>query len=241
MKKTLLFLSMLACGLTMNAQFTVSDRAGNLLSDGDVLEYNSLDFDSASYKYYVTNVGTSDIYTRIEFVSASNATGSSFEVCYGQCYTGISVGQNLPDSPEYVALTPGEVTLDGNHFFNYDAGNGTDELNYVFRFYQVEADGVTETGTPLTFTYRYTPVLGVQDVNKLNVSLTSTIIDREMTINAAEGLDLSIYSIQGKLVKTAKIEAGRTTVDVSDLSSQIYLVKFNNNQGVVETIKVVVK
>lgn len=241
MKKTLLFLTFLTFGICANAQYTVSDRAGNLLSDGDVLNYSTLDFENSSYQYYVTNTSGSNINMRIEFLSAENSTGSGFEVCFGQCYTGIAVGQTIPEAPEFVTLTPGEVTLDGNHFYNFDAGNGTDILNFVFRFYQVEDDGVTETGTPLTFTYRYTPLLATQDFNKLNVSLNSTLIDREMTVNAVEGLDLSIYSIQGKLVKTAKIEAGRTTIDVSDLASQVYLVKFNNNQGVTETIKVVIK
>jgi hypothetical protein len=169
MKKNLLLVCLLFGAAVMNAQFTVEDHDGNLIEDGDVVAYNSIVFEEASLEFFVNNTSTGEIRTRIEFVSATNADGSQMELCYGECYTGITIGENYPVGFD-VVIAAGDQTGLGNHMYNADPGNGTDVLDYVFRFYEVDAGG-NEIGTPLSMTYRYDPLLGVNDQNALDLQL----------------------------------------------------------------------
>lgn len=243
MRLKLFLLSLLGTVALAQAQYTVTDRAGNVLHDGDVLEFGTLGPDpAASYDFYVTNDNPSEeIYTRIEFVDAINADGSMFELCYGQCYTGITIGQTVPPAPEVLAIGVGETTLEGNHFLNADPGNGTDNLDYIFAFHQYEADGVTEIGTPLTFTYRYNPTLAVKDNTKVDLTIQSTMVGNELVLQVNEPIDMQIYDLRGRMVKQAHFETGRQVVNTADLSSQVYLARFSNGNGASQTTKIIVR
>src|SRR5210317_2060509 len=129
MKKNLLLLSILFVGIfSMNAQFTVEDEEGNPIEDGAVITYGVTTYPEASLDFFVNNTGTEPIYTKIEFVSAVNADGSMMELCYGLCYTGITIGNSYPPNIEYVEIAPGGQTGPGNHLYNADPGNGTDVI-----------------------------------------------------------------------------------------------------------------
>ena len=123
--------------------------------------------------------------------------------------------------------------------YNSDPGNGTDTLIYTFRFYQIDMAG-NEIGDPLTVIYRYDPLLGVNS-NELNVNLFSTSITDDLVLTVDEELDLMVYDLQGRIVKSQKLEIGRQQINMSDLSSQMYLLHFQNNRGVSYTTKIVVK
>lgn len=244
MKLKLLLLTVLGSVAMANAQFTVKDGEGNVLHDGDVLEFATYGYNNnANYDFYVTNDNPSEtIYTRIEFVDAVNATGEFFELCYAlQCYNNLSIGQTVPPAPEVFPIAVGETTGEGNHFLNVDPGNGVDVLDYVFTFHQYEADGVTEIGTPLTFTYRYNPTLGVSENNTVDLTLQSTVVSNEMVLNVNEPIQMLIYNMQGKVVKQGQFEAGRQTVNVSNLSPQTYIVQFKNQKGAVQTDKIIIQ
>lgn len=244
MKLKLLFLSLIGAIGIANAQYTVTDTSGYVLQDGDIKEFSEYGYGTTgNYDFFVTNDNPSDIiYTRIEFVSATNATGDYFELCYAeQCYTGLSVGQTLPPIPDVYPIAVGGTTGAGNHFLNNDPGNGVDMLDYVFAFHQYEADGVTEIGTPLTFTYRFNPTMGVEDINTVNLTIQSTVVSSQMVLNVNEPIQMLMYDIQGRLVKQSRFEAGNQVVNVSDLSAQTYIVQFRNTNGAVKTVKIVVK
>jgi hypothetical protein len=240
MKLNLLFLSALFVTLSMNAQYTVEDENGNAVADGTIITYGTLTYPEASFDFYVNNTSATEaIRMKIEFVSAVNADGSSMELCFGLCYTGITIGQSYPPNAEFVEILPGGQTLPGNHMYNADPGNGTDILTYTFRFYQIDMAG-NEIGDPLTVVYEYNPLLGVNS-NELNVNLFSTSITDELVLTVDEELDLMVYDLQGRVVKSQKLEIGTQQVNMSDLSSQVYLMHFQNNRGVSYTAKVVVR
>lgn len=239
MKKNLLFMCMLFGAVAMNAQFTVEDDEGNFIEDGDVVAYNSIIFDEASLEFFVTNTSSDEIRSRIEFVSATNADGSQMELCYGECYTGITIGENYPVGFDIV-IAPGAQTGLGNHMFNADPGNGTDVLDYVFRFYQVDVAG-NEIGTPLSMTYRYDPLLGVNDQNMLDVTIASTVVTSQIIATTFEPLDVTIYDLQGRRVLSQKLDVGQQAIDVSNLRSQMYIVQFENTEGASQTTKIVVR
>jgi hypothetical protein len=240
MKQKLLFLGILIASFSMNAQYTVEDHLGNQMLDGGMVVFNEITYPEASWDFFVNNTSTTEtIRMKIEFVSAVNADGTQMELCFGLCYTGITLGWSYPPNAEYVEILPGDQTLAGNHMYNADPGNGTDVLEYVFRFYQIDATG-TEIGEDLTMTYRYDPLLGVDDVDALNINVYATSISNELVVEVDEAMQLSVYNLQGRVVKRQNIEAGTSQVNMSDLSSQMYLVHFENNRGVSHTTKVIV-
>tara|TARA_B110000285_G_scaffold181338_1_gene204651 strand:- start:43 stop:798 length:756 start_codon:yes stop_codon:yes gene_type:complete len=240
MKLKLFLLGVLSTSLSMNAQYTVEDENGNTVLDGATVTYGTLTYPEASFDFYVNNTSaTETIRMKIEFVSAVNADGSNMELCFGLCYTGIVVGQSYPPNADYVEVLPGSQTFAGNHFYNADPGNGTDTLIYTFRFFQIDTAG-NEIGDPLTLIYQYNPLLGVNS-NKLNVNLFSTSIADQLVLTVDEELDLVVYDLQGRVVKSQRLEMGTQQINMSDVSPQMYLLHFQNNRGVSYTAKVVVK
>ena len=71
--------------------------------------------------------------------------------------------------------------------------------------------------------------------------MSSTVILNDMQVSAVEELNMEIYSLQGKLVSSEKINIGQQLISMSNLSSQMYIVKFSNDEGASKTIKVVKK
>ena len=241
MKKILFLFSLLFSIMPMNAQFTLEDSDGTLISDGNVIEFGVLGYPDANWDFYVNNTSTTDdIYMKILFESAVQADGSMMELCFGTCWSDITIGNIYPPNEQFIAIAPGEQSGIGHHLLNSDPGNGTDVIEYVFKYYQIDENG-TEIGTPLRITYRYNPLLGIEDFNRLDVSILSTIIQNEMIVDTPEDLDLKVYDLQGRLVKSQKINAGQQSINMSDLKTQVYIVHFKNVQGLLKTVKVIVK
>lgn len=244
MKLKLLFLSLIGSVGIANAQYTVTNDRGDILQNGDVLEYGTYGYDvGADYIFFVTNDNpTETIYSRLEFVDAINADGSMFEICYaGQCYTDIPIGFTAPLTPNVLPIAPGESTPGGDHILNGDPGDGVYMIDYICAFHQYEADGVTEIGTPLTFTYRYNPTLGVNENSIVKLKVQSTVISNQMVLEVNEPVSMFVYDLTGRVVKQGNFETGRQEVNMSDLSAQVYILKFKNENGATQTTKIVVQ
>ena len=242
MKKILLLVAVLFAAFTMNAQYVIKGEEGNEFTDGEVFEFANVGDPDGLLNFYITNTSTESIYMRIEFASAVNpvdAEGSGFQFCLDLCYDSIEVGDTAPPAPNRKEILAGATTGFGNHFLRY-GDEGTELEEYNFRFYQTDIDG-NDIGNSLTITYRYNPILGVNDVNELGVTIASTVIFNDMQVNAVEELNMEIYSLQGKLVNNQKINVGQQLINMSNLSSQMYIVKFSNYEGASKTIKVVKK
>ena len=245
MKIKLFLIATLGCFAMASAQYVVVDRGGNVLNNGDVKEYGSIVYLESEFEFFVTNTNpTDEIYTRIECIELQNSTTNTFEqLCYGLCYNDIEIGDTVPPSvdPAY-AIPVGVTTGLGNHFWNNDEGNGSDNVDVKFAFRQYsDPAGTIEIGTPLIFTYRYNPTLGVNSNTKLNLTIQSTVVSNEIVLQIAEPVQMIMYNIQGKVIKQASFEIGRQVVNVSDLSSQAYILQFKNQTGGVQTTKILVQ
>lgn len=238
MLKKLLFVCLTLWAVGANAQFTVESHAGDPILDGDVVAFNEV---GAELPFYVYNTSSSNINMKIEFVSTGNGDPSMMELCFGLCYTGITVGHSYPGNQTGITIVPGQhQDSTGDHFLNTDPGNGSEVLDYVFNFYQVDDSG-HPIGASLTMTYRYDPNLGVDEVSKLNVTMYPKVVKNFLTIEAEESLEMNVYNLQGRLVKSEALSVGENQVEMSDLASQIYLVRFTNESGEFQTSKVIVE
>ncbi|MFT4698977.1 MAG: hypothetical protein ACI9SJ_002135, partial [Flavobacteriaceae bacterium] len=53
-----------------------------------------------------------------------------------------------------------------------------------------------------------------------------------------EDLTLQVYDINGKVIMSQNLEAGQQRIDMSQLSTQYYILHFTNNKGVSDVVKV---
>lgn len=237
MRHKILLIGMCFVSLTMSAQFTVETHAGDPILDGDIVSFGQV---GAELSFYVYNTSSSDINMKIEFVSVQNGDQNEMELCFGQCYTGIEVGKSYPLNG-VITIAPGQhQTSSGDHFLNLDSGNGSDVLDYVFKFYQVNDQGF-QIGTPLTFTYRYDPNMGIPDKEKMAISVYPTVVEDMMMVDSNEELEMEVYSLLGSLVKSTELSRGKNQISMSDLASQVYLVRFKNENGDMLTKKIIIK
>ncbi|MGJ8667505.1 MAG: T9SS type A sorting domain-containing protein [Patiriisocius sp.] len=237
MKLKLLLFGFLFSAIVVNAQFTVSDENGQPIVDGDVIAVNSNDPSIATKDFFVTNTGTETIFSSIKYVSTD--TPSPFQVCYGgQCYDNIVVGNSYPPVSAPQVIEPGASTGQGNHFL-YTGPEVTSPVNHVFRFYQVDASG-NEIGEDLTITYLYDPTLGLGD-NEISIfDLTSTVVNDELLFNLTDDVDITIYDMRGRVIKSKKkLTKGTKREPVGDLLPQLYIVKVTNDRGVSQSVRFV--
>ena len=106
MKKKLLLLTLFLVAFVVKAQYVIVDQNGDEITEGMIYETNSLEYDLAELQLYVTNHGSDPINMRIEFVSAVNGNGDGFQLCFGECYIDLDLGQSVPPTPGFIA--PGE-------------------------------------------------------------------------------------------------------------------------------------
>ncbi len=241
MKMKLLLTALLFAGLSANAQFTVETHAGDAILDGGVYDFNTVEYPDAALSFYVNNESTTEqINMRIEVVSFTNTDGSMMELCFGDCFSGVASAQTYPINA-FVTIEPSSTqTSTGDHFFNMDAGDGSSIITYQFRFIQVDSD-LNEIGDDLSITYNYDPALGVNDVNKLEVSVYPTVTNSEVNVSLQENATVEVYDLRGRVVLAQALEAGNSKLNLSNLASQAYILKFTNQRGASQTTKVVVR
>ena len=239
MKNTLLIAVFLTTfALFAQNPYTVSDQDGEEVTEGMVITMNDFGVPDGSFDYFVTNDSDDDINMRIEFVSALNADGSGFELCFDQCFIDLVIGQSIPPPPNFVTILAGETTPSGNHFAA--TIESTEVQDYNFRFYLTDSEGA-DIGNDLNFTYRYDPTLGLNDIKELGVEITSTVIFNSMEVNTLEEMNMFIYSLQGQLINSQMLYSGNQIINLSYLSPQVYIVKFKTKEGISKTLKIIKK
>lgn len=244
MKKILLsVLVVLSFSVNSVAQFTVSKTDGTPLTNGQTLTFNSIVYAQASLALKITNTASAAINLRITCQSMTNTNGQLMEVCFGpDCYGTTAVGDVFPSSGSVNILTGGIDT--SCHLFNNDLGISTSvPVDYVFKIYQINNFG-TQIGTPFIFTYRYDATLSNTTIvgqSSKSVTLKSTTVSNNLDFEVNLKSDFSIYDLSGKSVLTNDLDYGNQTVDVSNLTSGLYLINFVNENGDTSCVKFIKK
>lgn len=247
MKKITLLVVAVLLGMAVHAQFHVTSNHGDI-EDGDVLTFTGLDKNDSSIEYEIHNDSDEPIDMRVRMVSFENTDGEDFEICLGQCYYKVIENTTYPLAlGGYVTIEPGESQeegAEGDHFWNKALGtNPEEDVTYVIQFEQLDPSHSYATET-LEFTYVFEyDELSVENHNQeVDVQILNTVTqDGELKIENKESINLEIYNLIGQKVKTAKFNSGKNTIDVSNLSSQVYLARFSNDKGQTFTKKIIVR
>lgn len=76
----------------------------------------------------------------------------------------------------------------------------------------------------------------------LSVQIRGTMITNgKLAIDTQCPIQMQVYNMLGQEVKSASLASGLNTFDVSDLSAQVYLLRFYNAQGETKTQKVIIE
>lgn len=249
--KKIIFSALVLFTFSVNAiaQFTVSKTDGTPVTSGQTLTFNSIVYSQSSLALKITNTASGAINLRMMCQNMTNTTGLGMEVCFGtDCYSDTSINQVFPPLDSAPTHGPINIAVGGfdttSHFFNNNLGISTTvPVDYVFKIYQVSNFG-TEIGTPFIFTYRYDATLSINTVGGLStksVTIKSTTIENNLDLEVNSKSDFTIYDLNGKLVLANKLDYGMQSVDVSNLSSGLYLINFIDEKADAFSLKFVKK
>ena len=228
MKRILPF-AFLFIGISTQAQIALSRHDNTPITDGQIVAFNTIAFPAAEMDFYVRNLcATTTTNVKISCEALVNNDGTGFELCFGnECLSFVEQGEVYPSIP--VILAPNGVNGNFDHLLNTNAGSGTFPKDYVFRFYQINGSGIEFSNS-------------INDINQLETSgviVKSTLVDNELSLDVLKPNQMTVFDITGKLVNQTKLAYGIQTVDVSNLSSGVYVLKFTSEEGRVSTKKII--
>lgn len=237
MKKILLvfFVTIHFCSY---GQFTFTDHSGNPIVNGSVRTFQTANAENAKLKFYITNVGTNPIDVRIRCTNIIGGNGVGFQLCYGGlCHDNIVVGVTYPDYQ--FLLNAGQ----NNGNFDYFVNNfvSSTPIDFQFEVFGLDSTGFP-TGQSLNFTYRYDSTLGIEsteNLSKMGINIENTTVKSDFKFNATQNGKLSIYNLNGQLISESQFNEGNQNINLSNLSSAIYIANFSTNEGKSSSVKLI--
>ncbi|MCF8331309.1 MAG: C10 family peptidase [Bacteroidales bacterium] len=113
----------------------------------------------------------------------------------------------------------------------------TSSSNRVFVEFHTDGSG-QGLGWKLKYT---TTATSVQDEELSNIQITPNPVNDFVMISGLKKVQLDIYSLDGRLMKSEKLEAEKNRINVSSLSSGIYMVVLTSDNGHRNVKKLVVR
>lgn len=199
--------------------------------------------EAAKLHLVVNNVGTASIKVAAEVVEMTNTDGTLAQFCIGgpsgNCFNEIEVGGYYPNAS-------GGVVQPGSNWGNFDYFTNLDPTNlaeYKLRFVQINDDGSEVPDTNFYISYKYDEnAMSVTDVNSLAIAQVYPTVAKGFTnVNLKENANVQIINLEGKSVKTLKLNSGESKLDLSGLAPGVYWIQFKGVSGMNTTTKVVVK
>lgn len=207
------------------------------INNGDIITFSTLG-ESSNLNFRIKNTSATPLDIKVKCMSLLNATGNQFQLCYGgSCFDGITVNGTYPDY-EYLLAPGASNPSQGEHFQNNDAGNNA-AVEYVFKVYAVGAES-----EGITFTYRYDPNLStspIKELSAMGINLQNTIINNEMTLNSLTSGKVNLVTVNGQQLATYSFVAGTQNINLSHLSTGIYIATFQTTDGKLSQIKLLKK
>ncbi len=233
MKKITLSILFSMVFLNAFSQFAFKKSDGTPITDGTVLTYGP---GSNYLNFRVQNTSNQDLDIKIKCTNLVNTTGSQFELCYGgSCYDSVALNGVYPEYEN--PLMPGQSNpSQGDHFVNFNAGNG-EVMELHFSVYPIGFES-----NAINFVYRYDPLLGVNSfeaLSLLGINVENTTINSDFKFNSTQSGKLAIYNLNGQLINEVQFSEGSQNVNLSGLSSAIYIANFSTNEGKTSSVKII--
>jgi len=243
---TFLILFSLSSYSQIEYAITLEDLEGNSYSDNDVLQFDSFEYPDASFTFKIRNNISETIRVRVEVESFSGTDGSMMELCFGECYFGVSLGQAYPinQAQPYVFIAANDTQIaDGDHFFNSDPGNGDVPVEYSFRFYMCDENGEelvsqAELQTDFSINYYYSASLGLNNLDDLK--LVYYVLNDKLFINSESNLSLKIYDLAGKIISENPIFSGYNSIDIMNLLEKHVILTFESEGSQITSKKILI-
>jgi hypothetical protein len=248
MKKIIIVIACFSSLLSFS-QMTMKKLDGTPIINGDVLTYSVLgdpetasSADPAYLGLKIYNSSANAINVKMRLISMSNADGNNLQFCIDPiCIGTITVGSSYPSSGNSVVPGNGQ-NGSFDHFINNNPGNGTSNVEYVLKFYMVNSFGA-EIGNSITFTYRYSPALGVATnaLENAGINAKSTLVDSQFEFDANSNGNAGLYDLNGRMITTINYVSGYNYLDVSNLNASVYILNFTNEEGKKAALKIIKK
>lgn len=215
------------------SQFAFKKSDGTPITDGTVLTYGP---GSNYLNFRVQNTSSQDLDIKIKCTNLVNTSGSQFELCYGgSCYDSVALNGVYPEYEN--PLAPGQSNpAQGDHFVNFNAGNG-EVMELHFSVYPIGFEN-----DAINFVYRFDPLLGVnsfENLSSIGINIENTTIKSDFKFNATQSGNLSIFNLNGQLVKEYKFSEGSQNLNLSEMSSAIYVANFSTLEGKTSSVKLI--
>lgn len=216
------------------AQFTFETLSGTPIPDGSIFTYGTYADNDSKLKFKVTNTTSFPIDIKIVCTSITNGDGTGFELCYGGvCNDNIALSGMYPDY-DY-PLGPGENNGNFDHFVNNNPGDGS-SMEFVFSIYAIGYES-----NAITMTYRYSPDMNIgsfENLSSIGVNIQNTVVSNNLLFNSIREGMVSIININGQIVADYKFTEGDQTLNLSGLSSDVYIAKFTTSEGASSAVKI---
>lgn len=244
MKRIYLTALLLTVANLINAQITILDGNGNIIEDGSVFEFNTVDEGpwvenpESKLSFYIQNNTSSPIEVKGAMVEIIGSNGSGVQFCMGDCLNVVNENSVVPMGNSTFPIGSNQTTGPGIYFWNLNSSS--EYASYKFKIYQADSSG-NQIGTPIHMTYIYSATASTPDITlqKLGVQLNNTLVDNELLFTTTSAMSMQVVDLNGRSVATQSFEEGNNRYNTSGLTSGIYIVKFTNNQGQTATVKIV--
>ncbi|UMY66638.1 MULTISPECIES: T9SS type A sorting domain-containing protein [unclassified Flavobacterium] len=224
--------------LALQAQITVTTD-GNVITNGQIFTFNTTAI-ASELPFRVANNTSEPIFLKLKMTNMTNTTGSSVQFCFGVCLYNVSAGLLVPPSFP-IEIAPGDITPNGDHFWNSNAGDGINyPIEYTLTFVETTDDG-TYVGDLLSFKYQYNPNLSVgtfADLAKLGVQVKQTKVTNAVDVESQEPVMMEVFNLNGQSLRHATIN-GQQSVDLSGLATGAYLLHFTSKTGAQANIRII--
>lgn len=236
--KNVLFAFIVMSVATLNAQFSMFTSEEYAISNNQTFTFNNTDAATSKFGYKILNYSSNMILMKAQIVDIVGSDGSDFEICFGgSCYNSVTKGQVIPQDP--VAIQAGQYQ--GNYDHMWNKNTSADKISYKIKFYMIDNMGA-ETGTPFYINYVYDKNMSVQDIkDSSDILFSNTIVKDKLHISIKENANLSIYTVDGKLVKKANLSNGDNVLYINNLKKGNYIAVVEIKGGKTKTQKIMVK
>lgn len=172
--------------------------------------------------------------------------GANFQLCFGyDCFSNVALNGIYP-SDYQVIINAGENRAGlGDNMKNFNPGEQDGQIfpmDYTFKFYAKDTFG-SPVGTSFYITYRYQGPLSISQKDKLNlmgVKVLNTVVNEFIGLEIQKSVAYTIVNMQGQKISNGVLNSN-TNLDMSTLQAGMYLLNFSNDEGMLDTLKIVKK